>query len=137
MMETAQHENINLLGEIWKRNQILVLDRLLILEKAAKAAAQNTLQPALREDASSIAHKLAGSLGMFGFAEGTHIAREIEHLLEVSNAHSATLDPRDPARTDAFRETCTDQAPERFSERLTDLTVRLRKCLFPNLPLQP
>jgi HPt (histidine-containing phosphotransfer) domain-containing protein len=35
----------------------------------------------MREDASSTAHKLAGSLGMFGYTRGTEFARNIEVLL--------------------------------------------------------
>jgi HPt (histidine-containing phosphotransfer) domain-containing protein len=78
MQETAQQETIQLLAQIWQRNQMQVRDRIAVLEQAAKAAAEDALNASLRADATSIAHKLAGSLGMFGFKEGTRLAREIE-----------------------------------------------------------
>jgi HPt (histidine-containing phosphotransfer) domain-containing protein len=37
---------------------------------------------ALRRDAEHEAHKLAGSLGMFGFPTGSELARELELMLE-------------------------------------------------------
>jgi HPt (histidine-containing phosphotransfer) domain-containing protein len=99
-----QSETSRALAEIWRRNQPLVLDRLLILEHAAQAAQQDILHADLRADAASVAHKLAGSLGMFGFPEGTRLAREIETMLESR----------------------TEQAA-----RLTELTAHLRQSLFP------
>ena len=42
--------------------------------------------PKARESAAATAHKLSGSLGMFGFPEGTAAAREIEVMLEAESA---------------------------------------------------
>lgn len=42
-----------------------------------------TLNSDLRQQSRSQAHKLAGSLGCYGFAEGSRIARELERLLEL------------------------------------------------------
>lgn len=36
----------------------------------------------MRRGAMDTAHKLAGSLGMFGYPRGTELAREIEQMLE-------------------------------------------------------
>ncbi len=91
MQETAQQETIQLLAQIWQRNQLQVLDRIIVLERAAQAAEGNVLQPSLRADAISIAHKLAGSLGMFGFKEGTRLAREIECALGSQGEKDHTL----------------------------------------------
>jgi len=52
-----------------------------LLDRAAAAIADGGLTQELREEASHTAHKLAGSLGMYGYDEGTSIAREIELLL--------------------------------------------------------
>ena len=59
----------------------MLRDRLAQLDAASEAAATGTLTDVLREDAASTAHKLAGSLGMFGYPRGTEFARKIEVLL--------------------------------------------------------
>ena len=77
--QTATHKAI---AALWQRNQPQLLERLAILDRAAVAPA---LTPGEREEAVSTAHKLAGSLGMFGFHEGTRIARELEQKLETAS----------------------------------------------------
>ena len=76
-----------LLAAVWKRNLPMVRERVAILERAASGAASGTLSRGLRDEAAATAHKLAGSLGMFGHHEGTRIARELELLLD--DAHEA------------------------------------------------
>ncbi len=49
---------------------------------ACEAAVVGRLSPMMRRGAADTAHKLAGSLGMFGYPRGTELAREIEQLLE-------------------------------------------------------
>jgi HPt (histidine-containing phosphotransfer) domain-containing protein len=76
------------LMEIWHRNRDQVMERLALLDRAASA--QPLPQP-LREEATEVAHKLAGSLGMFGFAEGTRLARTLEQHLEGTDPNPAHL----------------------------------------------
>ncbi len=64
---------------IWLRNRPLVEERLALLDRVGSVAAP--LSDELRAEASGVAHKLAGSLGMYGYEEGTRIARQIEALL--------------------------------------------------------
>jgi HPt (histidine-containing phosphotransfer) domain-containing protein len=71
----------SLLAAIWRRNRPLVEERLALLERAAVGAAAGALTEELREEARGDAHKLAGSLGMYGYDEGTLIARQIELML--------------------------------------------------------
>jgi HPt (histidine-containing phosphotransfer) domain-containing protein len=59
----------------------VIEERLVTLDRAAAAASAGTLDEALHAEAASTGHKLAGSLGMYGYDEGTRIAREIEVLL--------------------------------------------------------
>jgi HPt (histidine-containing phosphotransfer) domain-containing protein len=66
---------------VWQRNRPLILERVSHLLGAASAAQLGQLTPALAAAASETAHKLAGSLGMFGFPEGTHLARAFEQSL--------------------------------------------------------
>ncbi len=74
---------------IWDQNLPLVEERIRILEAAASAALVGALSQPKRQEAKGIAHKLAGSLGMFGFAEGTRIARELERILSSDSAASS------------------------------------------------
>jgi HPt (histidine-containing phosphotransfer) domain-containing protein len=101
MHESKQSSTQTMIAALWQRNQPQVLERLALLDQAAA----EPLTPQLRQDAVATAHKLAGSLGMFGFHEGTRLARELELLLESPAVDTGTV------RT---------------------LTAQLRQSLFPN-----
>ena len=78
----AQAETTNkLIDEIWRRHRITVLTRVDLLESVATAIVGRSLTLSLLEEALSASHKLAGSLGTFGFDEGTQLARELEQQL--------------------------------------------------------
>jgi len=72
-----------LLASLWERSLPVLRERCALLERAATAAQAGTLTPELRAEATAIAHKLSGSLGMFGYPEGTDLARRIEEHLEA------------------------------------------------------
>lgn len=79
-----------LLASIWERNLPTLYERLDKLDRIAEEAASGKLTEMKCEEASNIAHKLAGTLGMFGYHQGTEIARQIEQILgsftpELSN----------------------------------------------------
>lgn len=78
-----------LLQRIWRQNLPMMRDRVAVLEAAAAEALQGVLTAEHRKDAGSLAHKLAGSLGMFGYPLGTEISRELEVLLDGSGAIDA------------------------------------------------
>jgi HPt (histidine-containing phosphotransfer) domain-containing protein len=81
MPENPGSSTQNLIANLWLRNRPQTLARLALLDRAAAAAAAHSLTPELRGEATSVAHKFAGSLGMFGFHDGTRLARELElHL---------------------------------------------------------
>ena len=69
------------IGQIWSKFKDLAFQRLSDLENLAVASAEQNLQEELYQQAKSSAHKLAGSLGCFGFPEGSRIAKQIEQLL--------------------------------------------------------
>lgn len=71
-----------MLGALWEKNIPIVRGRVDELREAAEAACAANLSPEARRGAEGTAHKLAGSLGMFGYQRGTVIAREMEQLLE-------------------------------------------------------
>ena len=72
-----------LLATVWERNRPLLRARLARLEAAGQKIEAGYLLPDGRQEVGEIAHKLAGSLGMFGYLRGTEIAREIEILLDA------------------------------------------------------
>ena len=71
-----------LLTDLWQRSLPTIEQRMAALERASTAAAAGSLNDDFRADASNVAHKLAGSLGMFGFERGTEIARDLELILD-------------------------------------------------------
>ncbi len=80
-----------LIAELWKRNRPLMLERLAQLDAAAAAAHAGTLSAEARAEAESTAHKLSGSLGMFGFQTGTECARALEAELQTAAPQPAML----------------------------------------------
>ena len=103
---SGEHATRKLLDQLWQRNIPTIHSRIALFTAAAEAATHGVLTANLREQAASEAHKLAGSLGMFGHNKGTDLARDIELHLEAPT-------PVDPAL-------------------LTTLTNQLNATLFPN-----
>ncbi|HEU0014887.1 MAG TPA: response regulator [Longimicrobium sp.] len=66
---------------VWARFREPVLARVDRLEQAALALLERRLDDDARRAAEREAHKLAGSVGTFGFGEGSRLAREAEQLL--------------------------------------------------------
>ena len=71
------------IAAIWQRQVPQTRERLLVLRKAADSLTETrTIEPDLRAEALDIAHKLAGSLGMFGYGSSTEHARAVEQELQ-------------------------------------------------------
>lgn len=87
-MSEAEDKTTSLLAALWLRVRPIVEERLATLDGAAAAVTEGSLTELLRKEAQGSAHKLAGSLGMYGYDEGTLIARQLEVMLE-SNAPEA------------------------------------------------
>ena len=68
--------------QLWTRYRPAILDRLSVVEAAAVELLKGSIDGELRRKAEGEAHKLAGSLGTFGFADASRDAREIEVLLQ-------------------------------------------------------
>jgi len=64
--------------EAWERFKGASMERLAVLDQAVAALQRGTLSPQLKQAAEQAAHKMAGSLGMFGFSRGSHLGRELE-----------------------------------------------------------
>ncbi|HET6765437.1 MAG TPA: response regulator, partial [Longimicrobiaceae bacterium] len=65
---------------VWERFRGMIMQRVDHLDGAALSLLEGSLDPDARRRAEREAHKLAGSVGTFGFAEGSRLARELEHL---------------------------------------------------------
>lgn len=102
-----------MLGGLWERFREPSLSRLTRLEDAARALAQEHLSAESRRQAQEEAHRLAGSLGSFGFPEGSRLAREIELLLAGSAPLHSSPAERLHSLTEALREVLSrpPQAP--------------------------
>lgn len=70
-------------AKVWERFKDNISDRVAVLEEAQTALLAGELGEELRQKAGREAHKLAGSLGTFGLAEGSRLAREMELLLQT------------------------------------------------------
>lgn len=105
MTPEAAAETAALIAELWQRHLPALRERLDILDRIAGSFAAGSTSDQDREEGISISHKLAGSLGMYGYQHGTEIASQIEQFLR-SNP---------PAQTD----------------QVLELSLALRESIFP------
>jgi HPt (histidine-containing phosphotransfer) domain-containing protein len=83
MKKPAPDEIDNLLVTLWQKNLPTLRERLDFLDQIAVTSLSGALPEASRLEALSIAHKLSGSLGMFGYSKGTEIAAKMERILKT------------------------------------------------------
>lgn len=83
LRHTSTPDTQQILATIWQRSLPIVRDRVTLLHAAARSATEGHLSASARKEAADVAHKLAGSLGMFGYMRGTEIAQQLEALLEA------------------------------------------------------
>lgn len=67
---------------LWDQFKPPILERLTVLDQAVIAIESGHISDDLRQQAEYAAHKLAGSLGMFGFPDGSRLSGEIETALQ-------------------------------------------------------
>lgn len=90
------------MAALWERFRGTTEERVDALEDSVRRlrAAPDSREP--RGDGIASAHKLAGSLGTFGFPEASRLARECEHILmsagsltplqlDLLTAHAASI----------------------------------------------
>ena len=120
--QTAQ-QTLSALAGVWDRFKQRVSDQVEVIEHAATDALKNTLEQELRALAEQEAHTLAGSLGTFGFSEGSHLARKIEHLLQDGKS-AGTKEAKELGKlVGALREQI-ERSPQGLSEPVTDKDER-------------
>ena len=75
--------------QTWSKFKDSAFGRLADLENFAKALVEKQVNPEIHTLAKSSAHKLGGSLGCFGFPEGSKIAKQLEQLLDNGSIETA------------------------------------------------
>ncbi|UBF30455.1 response regulator (plasmid) [Kovacikia minuta CCNUW1] len=73
------------IAEVWQRFQPRVNEQITVLEQAATALSNQTLNQELQQQAEQEAHTLAGSLGTFGFEQASQLARTIEQQFQAGD----------------------------------------------------
>jgi len=81
-LTTAQSPSVyQAVAQSWAAFREIVLERVNILQQAAQALEAQQFFPPMQAEARQAAHRLAGSLGMFGIEGGSELARQIENWL--------------------------------------------------------
>ncbi|WYL99321.1 MAG: response regulator [Gloeotrichia echinulata DVL01] len=77
----AQEQYLAFLNDTWTTTKPKSLDQMSILLQTVRDLQTNQLKPPQQEQAQQVAHKLAGTLGIFGLTKTMHIARQLEYWL--------------------------------------------------------
>ena len=72
----------DIIAQLWQKNLPAIRERLDLLDQFGSAAVSGKLEEHTRIEALNIAHKLAGSLGMYGYQQGTEVASKMERILK-------------------------------------------------------
>jgi DNA-binding response OmpR family regulator len=78
----AKRQSSPKLAKTWAKFQPKLSAQIVSLEKMANALVAGHLSVLQQQQAEQTAHKLAGSLGIFGWLEGSHLARALETVLQ-------------------------------------------------------
>lgn len=68
--------------QTWEKLKDINIERITVLQQAVSTLLENNKSEELTEKAQNVAHQFAGALGIFGFSEGSHLAREIEQIFK-------------------------------------------------------
>ncbi|MBD2327912.1 response regulator [Alkalinema sp. FACHB-956] len=68
--------------KIWEQSQPRIREQMTTIKQAIAALEKNKLTEEVLNQAIQNAHTLAGSLGMFGFSQGSTLAQQLERLLK-------------------------------------------------------
>ncbi len=82
------------LAGIWERSKHILQAQVQVIEQAVVAGIEGRLAAGAQGDAAREAHKLAGSLGTFGFHEGSRLARALELALSPDRGARPRAGPR-------------------------------------------
>lgn len=74
----------SIMAAVWIQSREVISGRVTLLEEAVVSLLGREFYAEQRREAEREAHKLAGSLGSFGLAEGSRLAKQIEWMLQGS-----------------------------------------------------
>ncbi|BAY64057.1 two-component response regulator [Calothrix brevissima NIES-22] len=76
-----QQQYLAFLNDTWKSSKAKILDQIGVLLQTVRDLQANQLKTQQQAQAQQLAHKLAGTLGIFGLTKTIHIARQLEYWL--------------------------------------------------------
>ena len=79
--ETEDDEDRAVIAALWVSARERVLARITLIDDALARLAADGADAQARQEAPDESHKLAASLGTFGVAEGSRLAKDLELLL--------------------------------------------------------
>jgi DNA-binding response OmpR family regulator len=82
--QPAQHilpKKLSAIHQVLEKFRHSFVEQIAVLAAANTALSAGNFTPELHQSARQEAHKLAGSMGSFGYPEGSRLARSLEHLL--------------------------------------------------------
>lgn len=113
-----QKNRVEMITQSWSKFKDLAWQRLADLEHLAMALVEEQipLTPEIHTQARDSVHKLAGSLGCFGFSEGSKIAKQLEQLIRSNSISQADI----KQITKLIAALHTELQHQPFEERVTD-----------------
>lgn len=106
-----QQQYLAFLNDTWKETQIECLKQLTVLSQSVQILETGSFDLVLQQKAHQFAHKLAGTLGIFGFTQGTQIARRLEQILSNAQVLSLETAPLLETLTATLREEIQNAPP--------------------------
>lgn len=76
-----QQQYLDFLNETWRTTKLSSLEQVSILVQAVSDLQGNQLTRQGQGQAHQVAHKLAGTLGIFGLTQAVYLSRQLEYLL--------------------------------------------------------
>jgi DNA-binding response OmpR family regulator len=111
-------EMLAAIAQTWAQYKDQMMERLAVLEAAAQAWATGLLDRDQRQQAQQAAHSLAGTLGTFGFGDGSQLARKLETALRQSEKRLIAAPLGFGEQVAALRQQM--QGPPNLNDDLTD-----------------
>jgi diguanylate cyclase (GGDEF)-like protein len=84
--EPAEQRVLAKVAQIWQSTKFHSIGHVTMLEHTTSLLSAGNLSDELARMAAQAAHKLVGSLGMFGFQDGSILARRVEELFQTPQA---------------------------------------------------
>lgn len=119
------------LNKLWQKYEDTFRSQVEVLRIASTALIEDRLTQELRQKAKQEAHRLAGSLGIFGFAEGSKLAGMLEQLLEITGGMTQAQVGRFSQQVEQLQQVINQAPPALSVSSITpEKTARLPRILL-------